>query len=89
MIQISSAVLKSIQSAVQLNDHGDAYLQAAQALNAHELVTRFSKVNRRQLELGHLPPELYQERQQAYQELLKVARDQLEPASYKAFYCVL
>lgn len=69
-----------------VNDHGAAYLMAAQALGLSDLADRFERINRKQLALGHLPPDLCHDRHVALEEMLAFARSHMITQSYQRFY---
>lgn len=85
---LSKESLKRIKALVQNNDHGGAYLLAAQKLGLDDLAERFGSINRRHMQLGYLPTKLYVERYEAYQELNASAQDKLGAIGFKEFYDV-
>jgi hypothetical protein len=66
-----------MKSLIEVNDHGGAYLLAAKGLGCTDLVERFERINRRQLELGHLPPDLEEDRRRACESLKVFAKKKL------------
>lgn len=86
MSKFTPRALQEIQSLTQLNDHSSAYLLAARWLGDAPLTARFTHIHRRQMELGHLPPDLYEARHKAYQELLVVAKAALDEPTYQKLY---
>lgn len=88
-VQLDKKLLKGIRTLTQVNDHGGAYQEAAQALGCDDLVQRFSSINQQHLRLGELSPRLYEQRFAAYQELLKRARVKLSAADYQRLYGAL
>lgn len=85
-IIFTAKALKDLQDQVQCNDHGGAYYEAAKALGCEDLTERFERINRRQLDLGHLPHDLYAERHGLYQELMSFARANMCATAYKQLY---
>lgn len=85
MSMLSEALLKELRGLVQVNDHGGACQCAAVALGCNNLAERFGSINRRQMELGHLPHNLYEERQGLRQQLMAAAQEKLNPAEYMRF----
>lgn len=86
MVVIAQKVMKGIREQTQLNDHGEAYLMAANALGCSKLAEQFGRINRRHRELGELSLSLYHERHRLYDELMAQARTLLSPEGYKALY---
>ncbi len=84
MVVIAQKVMKEIREQTQLNDHGEAYLMAANALGCTKLAEQFGRINQRQRALGELPHNLYCERHRLYDELMAQARTLLSPEGYKA-----
>jgi len=81
------ALTKHCAELTAINDHGAAYLAAAQGLGLDDLAGRFARINRRHLELGHLPDWLNHERYQTYQEMMTYARNYiLSESEYERFY---
>ena len=68
------ATAKQIRQLVDVNDHGGAYALAAQAIGRTDLAERFAQINRRHLELGHLPLDLQFRRDEASQALMAALR---------------
>lgn len=71
---------------VQLNDHGNAYQLAAKSLGCCDLAKQFEALNRRHLELGHLPHHLYEERHRLYSSLMSHAKSVLPSTQYEQLY---
>lgn len=86
MATLTNKTLIGLRSMVQLNDHGGAYQLAAQTLEFGDLAERFRKINCRQLELGHLPYNLYAEREGLYADLMTRAKAMLSPSEYQQLY---
>lgn len=86
MASLAKKDLKEIRALTQVNDCGAAYQLVAKALGCAALADQFGQINRRQLELGHLPHELYEARHRLYQELMAQARALLEDAEYRQLY---
>ena len=86
VIKIDQKTFRTIKQLTAVNDHGGAYLLAAQTLGLTSLAERFERINRQHLAHGHLPIDLYQERFVAYQELLESAQSQMSTADYQRFY---
>jgi len=83
---INEETLKEIIELREVNDHGGAYQFAAEKLGCNELAMRFERINKRQIELGHLPVDLYEQRHRLYQELMAFARSNLSVAMYDRLY---
>lgn len=83
---INEETLKEIIELREVNDHGGAYQFAAEKLGCNELAMRFERINKRQIELGHLPVDLYEQRHRLYQELMAFARSSLRVATYDRLY---
>jgi hypothetical protein len=77
---MNQKTLNRIKQLTANNDHGEAYLTAANVLGQPDLVATFTAINRRHAELGQLPDFLNQERYCAYQRLMAVAKKILLPA---------
>ena len=88
-VALSQKTLQDVRELVQINDHGGAYQLAAAKLGNLELAEKFGSINRRQIELGHLPPSLYDQRQRLYQDLLAFTRSNLGEIEYKRLYGAL
>lgn len=76
---------RRIREMTAINDHGGAYLLAAQQLGLNDLAVRFAIINRRHEELGYLPVALYESRYCAYKELMRKAHSILM-SRYDQFY---
>jgi hypothetical protein len=63
-----------------------ANLLAARWLEDTPLTERFAHIHRRQMELGHLPHDLYEARHKAYQDLLVAAKAALDEPTYQKLY---
>lgn len=88
-MMIRKSVIQRIQQMVRNNEHGEAMRLAAQCLGRADLVEKFARINRRQLQLGSLSPKLYEERYATYQEMLKFAKSALCRAAYRQLYSAL
>lgn len=86
MATIPTKTLKEIRALVQINDHGGAYQLAAKELGDADLAEQFASINRRNLELGHLPIDLYDRRHGLYQRLLAGAKRNLSSTNYQQLY---
>ncbi len=82
-VALSLKTLQDLRELVQINDHGGACELAAAKLGNADLAERFGSINRRQIELGHLPPSLYDTRQRLRQDLLAFAQSNLNEVDYK------
>lgn len=83
---LGAKVIKELRALVQVNDHGAAYLLAAKKLGFDDLAQRFSYINRRHLEMGHLPRDLYEARFGAYSELMERARGVMSAREHRQFH---
>lgn len=86
MSKFTPRALQEIRSLTQLNDHSGACLLAARWLGDTPLTERFAHIHRRQMELGHLPHDLYEARHKAYQDLLVAAKAALDEPTYQKLY---
>jgi len=68
------------------NCHGEAYVEAAQALGLTELRDQFARIDRDLVREGHLSFELNQERHAAYNKLMQEAKRRFPGALYDRFY---
>lgn len=68
------------------NLHGEAYQEAAQALEHDELEQKFRQINIARTRAGYLTSSLNDERRRAYVELLKHAKTQLSQEQYDRLY---
>lgn len=85
-MMLSAKTLRQVKQLTAVNDHGGAYLLAAQSLGCVELADLFASINQQHLTLGHLPLNLYDERYAAYQALMKFAQANMSDSDYQEFY---
>lgn len=83
---LTNKFLNEIREMVQINCHGDAYLEAAKEFGMVELAMGFERIMKRQQEIGYLSIEANYERHRLYEQLMAEARTQLTPEGYKIFY---
>jgi uncharacterized protein (UPF0128 family) len=83
---IKAADIREIASLVQLNLHGDAYHLAAVKLELPELAETFAKINAEHMRLGYLEVSLSNRQRRAYEQLLKSARQKMNPSGYAWLY---
>lgn len=69
-----------------INDHCGALIAAAEMLNRKGSIERLKWIQRKHLDLGHLPVDLYEERHGIYRDLLAFAKARLSPVLYQQFY---
>lgn len=85
-MQLNPKTLNRIKQLTSNNDHGEALVTAAKYFGCDELLERLMEINRKHMELGHLPIQLYGERYGIYQDLLAFARSRLSDADYQRLY---
>lgn len=76
-------LIRSVRSMVNNNDHGGAYQVIAEAIGNDGLSQAFAEINRRHLQIGRLPFELYEARHMLYQQLMATARKHLGEDSFQ------
>ena len=69
-----------------VNDHGTAYVLAAQLLGNETLTRKFERINREHLRVGYLSGDLVEERYYAYKELMSYAKHVMSDENFKKFY---
>lgn len=79
-------LFRRLDTLKQNNLHGEAYQEAARALEHEELEQKFKQINIAHGRVGYLTPSLYEARHRAYDQLMKHARTQLSPKQYNRLY---
>lgn len=82
-------LVRQVCRKVQNNDHGEAYLLIAEAMNNDVLSQGLAEINREHRKLGHLPHDLYLARHRFYQELMFQARKYFGEEAFKQLYNAL
>lgn len=79
---LSEKLFQQLKFLTENNLHGDAYLAAAQALGLSKLERELTRINLIHARVGHLSPDLNQQRYRTYVQLLQTARTMLSKQQY-------
>lgn len=83
---LTEAFFTRFKTLTARNLFGVAYQEAAQVFGRQDLHDEFARIERERVRIGHLPPDIYQERYVAYGELMRHAKRSLSDAQFKRFY---
>lgn len=78
--------IKDLKQLRSINAHGDAYEHACKLLGWEDLRERFARINSEHERLGGLSFDMSNQRYIVYQEMLKKAKESMQPDDYSAFY---
>lgn len=83
---LTEAFFTRFKSLTARNLHGEAYQEAAQVFGLTDLRAEFERIERERVRIGHLPPDIYEQRYRAYAQLMQHAKRSLSEAQFLRFY---